>query len=157
AWSAPLVPGPIHLIFRFPDAISFPSIDAWCHPETECCSLFLTGYSSARGKSSLAEAGKGRSQVVGVDALCVALVHQVAEDNRVDGVGDGPHRAVSEHGVEPAGVRRAEALGPVVVPEVVWLGPLVGRARGVQIPAAGVADGVGLLRLSQESQVHALV
>src|SRR5262245_53176640 len=109
------------------------------------CSLSAPGYRLACGGSEWRRrAGEGL-QVVGVYDLSVALVRQVAEDDRVDGVGDGAHRAVGEHGIEPPGVGRAEALGGVVIPEVVRLGLLVGRAGGVQVPAAGVADGVGLL------------
>src|SRR5262245_2414294 len=106
--------------------------------------LPVRGYSSACDWVRGAGVRAG-SEVTGVDDLSVALVPQVAEDDTVDGVGDGAHRAVGEQRVEPPGVRRAEALGRVVVAEAVLLGRPVGGAGGVQVPAAGVADGVGLL------------
>src|SRR5262249_7529429 len=113
---------------------------------------------SGRQRVASAEANDpGWLQVVVGNDLSVALVSQVAENRGIDGIGEGAYRAVGEYDVEPARVGGAEALGFIAVADAVRLGPLVGRAGGVQVPAAGVAYSVVLLRLPHESQVHALL
>src|SRR5262249_33851824 len=110
-----------------------------------------------------AQRGQGRGSwrnrlKVSRDRLTVALVSQVGEDERVDGIGDGTDRAIGEDGVEAAGVRSAKKILPAIVVSVV-VGPrrLVGGPDDVVVPAGGVADVIVSLRLAQVSPVQALL